>query len=142
MSLRKSSEKKEEPEKSTEVNITYFSKLQAEAEELHANCDEGRGRRPLMIVENGAPRLQPKHLEKIALGEWTWDDLVKNGLIEYLDASEEENAYIAISMDKVGSEHSHSEIATFTILGICASTIPCPELNPSPGNSSQSAMSK
>ena len=135
-------EKRRAGEISTEVNVTYFSKLQAEAEEFHVNCDEGRVRRPLMIVENGVPRLQPKHLEKIALGEWTWDDLVKNGLIEYLDASEEENAYIAISMDKVGSEHSHSEIATFTILGICASTIPYPEHNQSPRNSYQSAMAK
>jgi DNA-directed RNA polymerase subunit B len=135
-------EKRRTGEISTEVNVTHFTKAQTESEEVHTNCDEGRVRRPLIIVENGVPKLQSKHLEKIALGEWTWEDLVKNGLVEYLDASEEENAYIAISLDKVAPEHSHSEIATFTILGICASTIPYPEHNQSPRNSYQAAMAK
>jgi DNA-directed RNA polymerase subunit B len=135
-------EKRRTGEISTEVNITHFTKAQTESEEVHVNCDEGRVRRPLIIVENGVPKLQAKHLERIALGEWAWEDLVKNGLIEYLDASEEENAYVAISLDKVGPEHSHAEIATFTILGICASTIPYPEHNQSPRNSYQAAMAK
>jgi len=135
-------EKRRAGEISTEVNITHFSKAQTESEEVHANCDEGRVRRPLIIVENGVPKLQSKHLEKIALGEWAWEDLIKNGLIEHLDASEEENAYIAVSMDKVILGNTHSEIATFTILGICASTIPYPEHNQSPRNSYQAAMAK
>jgi DNA-directed RNA polymerase subunit B len=135
-------EKRRSGEISTEVNVTHFSKAQTESEEVHTNCDEGRVRRPLIIVENGVPKLQSKHLEKIALGEWTWEDVVKNGLVEYLDASEEENAYVAVSMDKITPEHSHSEIATFTILGICASTIPYPEHNQSPRNSYQAAMAK
>ena len=135
-------EKRRTGEISTEVNITHFTKAQTESEELHANCDEGRVRRPLIIVDNGVAKLQPKHLEKIALGEWTWEDVVKNGLVEYLDASEEENAYVAVSLDKVAPEHTHSEIATFTILGICASTIPYPEHNQSPRNSYQAAMAK
>ena len=37
---------------------------------------------------------------------------------------------------------THVEIATFTILGICASTIPYPEHNQSPRNSYQAAMAK
>jgi DNA-directed RNA polymerase subunit B len=135
-------EKRRAGEISTEVNITHFSKAQTESEEVHTNSDEGRVRRPLIIVENGVPKLQSKHLEKVALGEWTWEDIVKNGLVEYLDASEEENAYVAISLDKVAPEHTHSEIATFTILGICASTIPYPEHNQSPRNSYQAAMAK
>lgn len=135
-------EKRRTGEISTEVNVTHFSKAQTESEEVHVNCDEGRVRRPLIIVDNGVAKLQPKHLEKIALGEWTWEDLVKNGLIEYLDASEEENAYVAITLEKVGPDHTHSEIATFTILGICSSTIPYPEHNQSPRNSYQAAMAK
>ena len=135
-------EKRRTGEISTEVNVTHFSKAQTESEEVHTNCDEGRVRRPLIIVENGVPKLQSKHLEKIALGEWTWEDIVKNGLVEYLDASEEENAYVALSLDKAAPEHTHSEIATFTILGICASTIPYPEHNQSPRNSYQAAMAK
>jgi len=127
---------------STEINVAYYSKKQAETEELHINCDEGRVRRPLIIVENGAPKLQPVHIEKISLGEWSWEDLVKNGIIEYLDAEEEENAYIAIAAEDLTQNHTHLEIATYTILGICASTIPYPEHNQSPRNSYQAAMAK
>ena len=135
-------EKRRASEISTEVNITYFSKSQNETGEVHANCDEGRVRRPLVIIEKGVPKLQPKHLEKIAIGEWTWEDLIKNSLIEYLDAAEEENAYVAISPEEVTPKHTHMEIATYTILGICASTIPYPEHNQSPRNSYQAAMAK
>lgn len=135
-------ERRRSGEISTEVNIAYFTKEQSEAEEIHANCDEGRVRRPLIIVENGVPKLQSKHLEKIALGEWNWEDLVKNALVEYLDASEEENAYIALANDQVKKVHTHLEIATYTILGIGTSTIPYPEHNQSPRNSYQAAMAK
>ena len=127
---------------STEVNIAYFSKEHGEREEIYVNCDEGRVRRPLIIVENGVPKLQPEHIERIARGEWSWEDLVKNGIIEYLDAEEEENAYVAISAEELTPEHTHLEIATHTILGICASTIPYAEHNQSPRNSYQAAMAK
>ncbi|MEM3770577.1 MAG: DNA-directed RNA polymerase subunit B [Candidatus Bathyarchaeia archaeon] len=127
---------------STEVNIAYFSKEYEEREEIYVNCDEGRVRRPLIIVENGVPRLQPEHIEKITRGEWSWEDLVKNGIMEYLDADEEENAYVAISAEEITPEHTHLEISTHTILGICASTIPYAEHNQSPRNSYQAAMAK
>ena len=127
---------------STEVNIAYFSKAQGEREEIHVNCDEGRVRRPIIIVEAGIPKLQRDYINKIASGEWSWEDLVKNGMIEYLDAEEEENAYIALTTPQVTPEHTHLEIATYTILGICSSTIPYPEHNQSPRNSYQAAMAK
>jgi len=127
---------------STEVNIAYFSKVYGEREEIYVNCDQGRVRRPLIIVEDGVPKLRKEHVEKIRSGEWTWEDLVRNGIIEYLDAEEEENAYIAISMDDVTPEHTHVELATYTILGICASIIPYAEHNQSPRNSYEAAMAK
>ena len=127
---------------STEVNIAYFARIRGERDEVYINCDEGRVRRPLIIVENCAPKLQGEHIEKLASGEWSWEDLVKNGIIEYLDAEEEENAYVALSPEQVAPEHTHMEIATYTILGICASTIPYAEHNQSPRNSYQAAMAK
>ena len=135
-------ERRRRGEISTEVNVASFSKLQGERDELYVNCDEGRVRRPLIITDKGVPRLQPEHVERISSGEWSWEDLVKNGFIEYLDAEEEENAYIALSSDKIAPEHTHLEIATYTILGICASTIPYAEHNQSPRNSYQGAMAK
>ena len=127
---------------STEVNVAYFSKLQGERAELYVNCDEGRVRRPLIIIEEGMPKLQMEHIEKIASGEWSWEDLVKNGIIEYLDAEEEENAYIALNAKDITQENTHLEIAVYTILGICASTVPYAEHNQSPRNSYQAAMAK
>jgi len=75
-------------------------------------------------------------------GEWAWEDFVKTGIIEYLDAEEEENAYIALSHELLAKDHTHMEIAMYTILGICASTIPYAEHNQSPRNSYQAAMAK
>jgi DNA-directed RNA polymerase subunit B len=135
-------DKRRRGEISTEVNVASFSKLQGERQEIYANCDEGRVRRPIIIVENGASRLLQEHFDKIANGEWSWEDLVKNGIIEYLDAEEEENAYIALSLEELSPQHTHLEIATYTILGICASTIPYAEHNQSPRNSYQAAMAK
>jgi len=135
-------ERRRRVEVSTEVNVAYFSKAQGGREEMYVNCDEGRVRRPLVIVENGIPKLQLEHVEKIASGEWSWEDLAKNGIVEYLDAEEEENAYLALSPEEVLPEHTHLEMATYTILGICASTIPYAEHNQSPRNSYQAAMAK
>jgi DNA-directed RNA polymerase subunit B len=136
-------ERRRRGEISTEVNIAYFSKIQGKRDEVYVNCDEGRVRRPLITVENGVPKLQPEPMEKISSGEWSWEDLVKNAIIEYLDAEEEENTRIAINADDITpKEHTHMEIATYTILGICASTIPYAEHNQSPRNSYQAAMAK
>src|SRR3989304_4911137 len=130
-------------ELSTEVNVAYFSKeLKVEKDEIYINCDEGRVRRPLIIVENGVPKLTLEHVERVRAGEWSWEDQVKNGVVEYIDAEEEENLYIALNYHEVKPEHTHVEITTYTILGICASVIPYPEPNQSPRNSYAEAMAK
>jgi len=134
--------KRRKGEISTEVNVAHFSKLYGEREEIYVNCDEGRVRRPLIIVENGVPKLQPEHIEKIRSEEWTWENLIKQGIIGYIDAEEEENVFVALNFDEVTPEHTHVEIASYTILGICASIIPYPEHNQSPRNSYEAAMAK
>jgi DNA-directed RNA polymerase subunit B len=134
--------KRRKGEISTEVNVAHFSKLYGEREEIYVNCDEGRVRRSLIIVENGVPKLQPEHIEKIRSEEWTWENLIKQGIIGYIDAEEEENVFVALNFDEVTPEHTHVEIASYTILGICASIIPYPEHNQSPRNSYEAAMAK
>ena len=124
------------------VSIAYYSKLYGEREEIYVNCDEGRVLRPLIVVEDGKPKLRKEHIEKIRSGEWSWEDLVKNGIIEYIDAEEEENIYVALSFEDVTPQHTHVEIAPYTILGICASLIPYAEHNQSPRNSYEAAMAK
>ncbi|MCK4952859.1 DNA-directed RNA polymerase subunit B [Candidatus Bathyarchaeota archaeon] len=135
-------EKRRRSEISTEVNLAYFSSDNGHRNDIYLNCNQGRTRRPLIVVKKGVSTLQPEHIEKIRSGEWGWKDLVKRGIIEYLDAEEEENALVAITFKEITSEHTHSEIAPYTILGICASTIPYAEHNQSPRNSYEAAMSK
>jgi DNA-directed RNA polymerase subunit B len=134
--------KRRKGEISTEVNVAYFSKLHGGKEEIYVNCDEGRVRRPLIIVEKGIAKLQPEHVEKIRSEEWTWEELIKQGIMEYIDAEEEENAFVAMNFEDITPEHTHAEIASYTILGICASIIPYPEHNQSPRNSYEAAMAK
>jgi len=122
--------KRRKGEISTEVNVAHFSKLYGEREEIYVNCDEGRVRRSLIIVENGVPKLQPEHIEKIRSEEWTWENLIKQGIIGYIDAEEEENVFVALNFDEVTPEHTHVEIASYTILGICASIIPISRTQP------------
>ncbi|MEM2560287.1 MAG: DNA-directed RNA polymerase subunit B [Candidatus Bathyarchaeia archaeon] len=128
---------------SHEINVAYFNeRYGVSGREVYVNCDEGRIRRPLIIVENCVPKLKREHVEKIISKEWVWSDLIKNGIIEYLDAEEEENAYIALYPEEVTQEHTHLELTPYTILGICASLIPYAEHNQSPRNSYESAMAK
>ncbi len=129
-------------ELSSEINVAYFSKDYGTNEEVYVNCDQGRVRRSLIIVENGVAKLQKEHIEKIRAGTWSWEDLVKRGIIEYLDAEEEENTLIALEPTEVSDKHTHLEIDPYSILGICASLIPYAEHNQSPRNSYESAMSK
>jgi DNA-directed RNA polymerase subunit B len=94
-------ERRRRGEISTEANIAYFLKTQGERNEIYVNCGGGRVRRPLIIVEDGVPKLQPEHIKKVDSGEWSWEDLVRHGIIEYLDAEEEENTYIAVNCEEV-----------------------------------------
>ena len=131
-------EKRRNGKVSHEMNITYYDKNN----EIYIFNDPGRARRPLIIVKDGKPVLTDKHLEKVAKGELKWDDLIDNGFIEYLDAEEEENSYIAMSIADLNEEHTHLEIDPATMLGICAGIIPFSDHNSSPRNTMEAGMTK
>ncbi|MCW4036236.1 MAG: DNA-directed RNA polymerase subunit B [Candidatus Bathyarchaeota archaeon] len=123
---------------SGEVNIAYYD----DHNEIYVNCDEGRIRRPLIIVSDGVPLLKARHVRNLQARRWRWNDLVREGVIEYVDAEEEENAYIAVDQTRVAEGHTHLEICNYAILGVTASIIPFPEHNQSPRNTYQAAMAK
>ena len=121
-----------------EMNITYYE----DNNEIYIFTDPGRARRPLILVENGKSLLKDEHIELIAKGELKWDDLFNLGLLEYLDAEEEENSYIAMNLAQLNEDHTHLEIDPSTMLGICAGIIPFSDHNSSPRNTMEAGMTK
>ncbi|MBU3913256.1 MAG: DNA-directed RNA polymerase subunit B [Nanoarchaeota archaeon] len=88
------------------------------------STEVGRVLRPLIIVENGKPRLNDEHLLMLEQDKIMWKDLVKQGVIEYLDASEEENALVSLTSEEITEEHSHLEVDQVSCLGIITSLVP------------------
>ena len=108
---------------------------------LYVNCNAGRVLRPLIIVKNSKPLLTEEFLDKISKKLISWNDLIRMGIIELIDANEEENCYITFD-EKNSKKLTHIEIFPSAILGAGASIIPYPEHNQSPRNTYESAMAK
>ncbi len=129
-----------------EINLAFFEENRI----ISINTDGGRVRRPLIILDRevegvkqfSKPRLRQIHVEKLRKGDIKFSDLLKEGVIEFLDAEEEENAFIAMTLEEIQPEHTHVEISPSAILGICASIIPYAEHNQSPRNTYEAGMTK
>jgi DNA-directed RNA polymerase III subunit RPC2 len=123
---------------STFVSV-YINYLQRA---IHIASDGGRICRPMIIVAGGQPKITVQHMESIKRKQKTFDDLLKEGLIEYLDVNEENDALIAMYEADIIAATTHLEIEPFTILGAVAGLIPYPHHNQSPRNTYQCAMGK
>jgi len=108
---------------------------------LYVNCNAGRVLRSLIIVKDGKSVLTQDLLDKVIKKLVSWNDLIRMGVIELIDANEEENCLITFD-DKHVKKHTHIEIFPSAILGAGASIIPYPEHNQSPRNTYESAMAK
>jgi len=108
---------------------------------LYVNCNAGRVLRSLIIVKDGKSVLTQELLDKVTKKLVSWNDLIRMGVIELIDANEEENCFITFD-DKHVKKHTHIEIFPSAILGAGASIIPYPEHNQSPRNTYESAMAK
>ncbi len=127
------------------------------AMEVCINTEGGRLIRPLLVAAA---------LREIAAGAceapWqsgtlSWDDMTRwvspggHSLVEFVDAGETENLYIAKKMEAVGTvgtvgtvgaDHTHAEIHPSTLIGTMGSNIPFPDHNQSPRNAYQASMGK
>ncbi|XP_052088054.1 DNA-directed RNA polymerase III subunit RPC2-like isoform X2 [Mytilus californianus] len=109
---------------------------------VYISTDGGRLCRPYIIVKNKRPLVQDKHIQELSQGFRSFDDFLKEGLVEYLDVNEENDCMIALYESQINSDTTHLEIEPFTILGVCAGLIPYPHHNQSPRNTYQCAMGK
>jgi len=129
---------------------------------VHIATDGGRVCRPLIIVDEktSLPRLKQVHVEGLALGTIHIKDLLRQGVVEYIDVNEENNCLIAVAERElevrrraIGEDYkagrvrewmayTHLEIDPMTLLGVVAGLIPNPHHNQSPRNTYQSAMGK
>jgi DNA-directed RNA polymerase subunit B' len=112
----------------TEINVS-FKEYNGD---VIIHTDRGRARRPLIVLEKGKPLITPDDIARLKDELIPFDDLVKRGLIEFVDAEEEEDLYIAIHESEITPEHTHLEIDPSLILGIAAAHVPFPEHNASP----------
>ena len=85
--------------------------LNEKSDEIFIETSKGRARRPLIVIKDGQPLLMEKHLKQLEKNEISWSDLVKQGIIEYLDAAEEENALVAFFEKDLTPDHTHLDIA-------------------------------
>ena len=124
------------------VGVSFHkSEIEGSTRRLYVNCNAGRVLRPLIIITDGKPLLTAELLDKISKKLVSWTDLLRMGVLEMIDANEEENCFVTLD-DKDTKKHTHLEVFPPAILGAGASIIPYPEHNQSPRNTYESAMAK
>jgi DNA-directed RNA polymerase subunit B len=125
------------------VGVYLYSSLNDNAtKRLYISCNSGRVLRPLIIVRDGRSLITDEIIEKIQKKFLSWTDLLHTGILELVDANEEENCYVNIGTEVIDLSHTHLEVFPSSILGVGASIIPYPEHNQSPRNTYESAMAK
>src|ERR687897_1904654 len=99
------------------VGIYFYSSLNSNAtKRLYISCNSGRILRPLAIVKEGKPVITLDVLDLIKRNMKSWSDLLWMGMIELIDANEEENCYVAMDYASLEQSHTHLEIYPPSIL--------------------------
>ncbi len=93
-------------------------------DQVTISTEVGRVLRPLIVVENGASKLKDGHLVELEQNKIKWQDLINEGIIEYIDAAEEDNAYVSLRMADVTQEHTHLEVHPIDLFGLITSLVP------------------
>ena len=102
------------------VSIRYDPQM----DRIYVESSRGRCMRPLIVSNAGIPSLTDKHIKQLQRGEITWSGLIEQGVVEWVDAAEEENALTAFFEKELSPEHTHLEISPFAILGPTSALVP------------------
>lgn len=108
-----------------EVNVAFHK----DTNEVYINSDAGRLQRPVIVVKNGKSLYTEDIKKKVEEGKLPFKQIVEMGIIEFLDAEEEENALIAQPGEELTKEHTHQEIDGATTLSVISNLIPYLEHN-------------
>ena len=119
-----------EARRSGRLPIEMSVKFEEFLDTVFLNSEEGRVIRPLIVVENGQSKIKEEHLKLVEEGSLSWDDLLKHGIIEYLDAAEEDDSFVAVDLADLKKEHTHLEIDKIDCFGVIVSLIPFANHNP------------
>ena len=88
------------------VNVS----VKGRTDEVIINADAGRARRPLLVVENGEPLMTDEQVEAVKNGDLEFEELVERGLVEFIDAEEEEDILVGVDEDELTENHTHLEV--------------------------------
>ncbi|MEM4181994.1 MAG: DNA-directed RNA polymerase subunit B'' [Candidatus Pacearchaeota archaeon] len=116
--------KLKEKRRKGELPLEIGFKIDEGSGALFISSEIGRVLRPLIVVKEGKPLLNENHIKLLKEGKITWFNLIKEGIIEYIDAGEEESSLVALSLDDITKEHDYLEIDPIAFLGIITSLVP------------------
>uniref|UniRef100_A0A7E4ZYZ0 DNA-directed RNA polymerase subunit beta n=1 Tax=Panagrellus redivivus TaxID=6233 RepID=A0A7E4ZYZ0_PANRE len=125
------------------INRYVSVSVNSDQRNVNISTDGGRLCRPYIIIgDDHKPLLTEEHVKQIERCEITFDDLVTQGIVEFIDVNESGNSLFAVYEKDIKMATTHLEIEPFTILGVCANVIPYMNHNQSPRNTYQCAMGK
>ena len=110
-----------------EMSIRYDQQLEV----IMMSTEVGRVLRPLIIVEDGMSKLKDEHLVLLENGKMKWLDLISEGVVEYIDAAEEDNAFVALDTKEITQDHTHLEVHPIDLFGLITSLVPFGNHDPS-----------
>ncbi len=113
-----------EKRRSNQLPIQLNIREDKDLQNISISTEPGRALRPAIVVEQGVSKLKNEHLIQIEQGQLNWDKLIEQGIIEYLDAAEEEDALVALYEEELTPQHTHLEIDSMDLFGVVTSLVP------------------
>ena len=121
--------------------IPFDTSIHMEEGNLFLFSDQGRCLRPVFVLENMA---KFDVIYQRATAKDLFPELLREGVIEYLDKREEEHLYVAttFSQSRASLKYTHVEIHPVVILGLIGSLEVFPHHNQAPRNAFFASMVK